>query len=265
MNEQLPVKRRNRSNGLSTDDVIKVLDLIKGSNTVELKVMVPDTHRGAIKALGFDPVQAEPRQTYFFDTPDLALNKAGLIVRARRSPRDRGDTVVKLRPVDPALLEADLRRDEAFKIEVDVNPGGYVCSASAKGRCTAQEVLDVSDGKTPLPSILSRKQRDFFAAHAPAGLTLKQLVPLGPTFLLRLKQQPKSFDRPVVVELWLYPDGSRIFEISTKGFPEEAFELAAHFRAFVAKCGIPLQKKSVMKTGSALEFHSKHRIAARSA
>ena len=46
---------------------------------------------------------------------------------------------------------------------------------------------------------------------------MKQLVPLGPTFLLRLKQQPKDFDRPVVVELWLYPDGSRIFEISTKG------------------------------------------------
>ena len=127
--------------------LIKVLDLLKGSNSVELKIMVPDTHRGAIKALGFDPVQAEPRQTYFFDTPDLSLNKAGLIVRARRSPGDRGDTVVKLAPVDPALLEADLRRDEAFKIEVDVNPGGYVCSASAKGRCTAQEVLDVSDGK----------------------------------------------------------------------------------------------------------------------
>ena len=78
--------------------------------------------------------------------------------------------MVKLRPVDPALLEADLRRDEAFKIEVDVNPGGYVCSASAKGRCTAQEVLDVSDGKTPLRSIFSRKQRDFFALmHRPVS------------------------------------------------------------------------------------------------
>jgi len=262
MNEQVPVNRRDNSGGLSTDDLIKVLDLLKGSNSVELKVMVPDTHRGAIKALGFDPVQAEPRQTYFFDTPDLALNKAGLIVRARRSPGDKGDTVVKLRPVDPVALDADLRRDEAFKIEVDVNPGGYVCSASAKGRCTAQEVLDVSNGNTPLSSIFSRKQRDFFRAHAPAGLTMKQLVSLGPTFLLRLKQQPRDFDRPVVVELWLYPDGSRIFEISTKGSPEEAVQLGASFRVFVAKCGIPLPKKAVMKTASALEFHSKHTNAA---
>ena len=99
-----------------------MLELLKGSNSVELKVIVPQGHRGAIPALGFDPVEAEPRQTYFFDTPDLALNKAGLIVRARRSPKGKGDTVVKLRPIDPAAIEAELRHDEAFKIEVDVNP-----------------------------------------------------------------------------------------------------------------------------------------------
>ena len=45
---------------------------------------------------------------------------------------------------------------------------------------------------------------------------MNALVPLGPTFLLRIKHQPKAFDRRIIVELWLYPDGSRIFEISTK-------------------------------------------------
>ena len=226
---------------------------------MELKVIVPQGHRGALPALGFDPVEAEPRQTYFFDTPDLALNKAGLIVRARRSPRGKGDTVVKMRPIDPASIDTDLRRDEAFKIEVDVNPGGYVCSGSVKGRCTSQEVLDVSEGKASLKSIFTRKQQDFFGAYAPTGITMKDLVALGPTFVLRLKERPKTFDRPVVVELWLYPDGSHILEISTKGIPEEAFQLAAQFRTFIVECGIPLQKNSAMKTSGALEFHSKHR------
>ncbi len=262
MNKETSIKQRTSAGEtrLSADDVVKVLDLLKGSNSVELKVIVPQGHRGAIPALGFDPVEAEPRQTYFFDTPDLSLNKAGIIVRARRSPKGRGDTVVKARPLDPAIIEADLHRDAAFKIEVDVSPGGYVCSGSAKGRCTAQDVLDASEDRVPLSSIFSRKQRDFFRAHAPEGLALKDLVPLGPTFLLRLKQQPKGFDRPVVVELWLYPDGSRILEVSTKGTPEEAFQLGAHFRSFIAKCGIPLEAKSVMKTTSALDFHSKHRL-----
>jgi hypothetical protein len=261
MNEQLPVKRRSGGDtpGLSNAAIVKVFELLKGSNSVELKVMVPQGHRGAIPALGFDPVQAEPRQTYFFDTPDLALSKAGLFVRARRSPGGRGDTVVKLRPIDPREIEADLRRDQAFKIEVDANPGGYVCSGSAKGRCTSQEILDVTEGRKPLASIFSRRQRDFFRDHAPSGLKMKDLVPLGPTFLLRLKQQPKNFDRPVVVELWLYPDGSRILEISTKGSPEEAFQLAAQFRTFIADCEIPLETKAVMKTGTALAFHSKNR------
>ena len=64
--------------------MVKVFDLLKGSNSVELKLIVPDAQYGAIRRLGFDPVEAEPRQVYFFDTPDLALNNAGLIVRARR-------------------------------------------------------------------------------------------------------------------------------------------------------------------------------------
>ena len=47
----------------------------------QLKLSVPDeTHRAAIKGLGLDPVEAQPRQAFFFDTPDLALNRAGVVV-----------------------------------------------------------------------------------------------------------------------------------------------------------------------------------------
>ena len=259
MNKQVPVGRRAipETDRLSGEDIRQLLDLLKGSNTIELKLMVQDTARSAVRRLGFDPVEAQPRQTFFFDTPDLALNKAGLIVRARRSAGDKGDTVIKIRPVDPQSISADLKRDESFKIEVDVMPGGYVCSASSKGRCTGAEVLEVADGQRPLRSLFSRAQRDFFTAHAPTGLTLKDLVPLGPTFLLRLKQQPKHYDRPVTVELWLYPDGSRVLEISTKGLPEEAFQLAAQFRAFLADCGIAVERSTDTKTAGALRYFSK--------
>src|SRR4051812_40079122 len=112
MNKETPIRRRASTGEtrLSAADAAKALELLKDSHGVELKVIVPQGHRGAIPALGFDPVEAEPRQTYFFDTPDLALNKAGLIVRARRSPRGKGDTVVKMRPIDPASIDTDLRR-----------------------------------------------------------------------------------------------------------------------------------------------------------
>lgn len=240
----------------SSEDVTRILELIKGTKSVELKLTVPEENRRvAIKGLGFDPVEAQPRQAYFFDTADLALNKAGVVVRARRIQGGDGDTVIKLRPVDPAIIDKELRRSDSFKIELDAMPGGFVCSASCKGACTAQEVLDVASGKAPLSSLFSREQRDFYKKHAPAEIPLDSLTPLGPTFLLKARHQPKGFDHRITVELWLYPDGSLIFEISTKCPPKEAFQVAAEFKAYLTKCGIKVTNAQSAKTKSALEFH----------
>jgi hypothetical protein len=242
---------------LSSEDLMRILQLGKGANSIELKLSVPlSGHRATIKGIGLDPVEAQPRQAYFFDTPDLVLNRAGVVVRARRIQGGRADTVVKLRPVDPNSIDPDLRRSAAFKVEVDVMPGGYVCSASFKGVCTGQEVLEVASGDLPLSKIFSKEQRAYFQQHAPQGLTLDQLVILGPTFLLKAKHQPKKFDRPITVEMWLYPDGERILEISTKCLPQESFQVAAEFKAYLADCGIELGASQQTKTKSALEFFS---------
>src|SRR5215469_11389384 len=69
----------------SGDELQELLGLIKGSDSVELKVTVPDSaHRSTLVALGIDPLEAQIRLVTFFDTPNLALNKAGVVVRARR-------------------------------------------------------------------------------------------------------------------------------------------------------------------------------------
>ena len=236
---------------------MEILKLAKGSTSIELKLSVPDTgKRAALKSIGLDPVEAQPRQAFFFDTPDLDLYRAGLVVRARRIQGGDGDTVIKLRPVDPAAIDPELRRSASFKIEVDVMPGGFVCSASFKGVCSGQEVLDVTAGAMPLRKLFSREQRAFYDAHAPAGLTMDKLVVLGPTFLLKARHQPKDFDRRITVELWLYPDGSRILEISTKCLPDEAFQVGTEFKAYLADKGIVLGADQSAKTKSSLEFFS---------
>ena len=126
-------------------------------------------HRATVKSIGLDPVEAQPRQAFYFDTPDLALNRAGVVLRARRIQGGRADTVVKLRPVEPDTIDPELRRSAAMKVEVDVMPGGFVCSASFKGVCTGQEVQDVADGKLALSKIFSKEQRAFFSSmHRPA-------------------------------------------------------------------------------------------------
>ena len=50
-----------------------------------------------------DPLEAQIRQVFFFDTPDLALDKQGVVVRARRIQGKGDDSAVKLRPVVPLL------------------------------------------------------------------------------------------------------------------------------------------------------------------
>ena len=71
-----------------------------------------------VAALGVDPLDAQIRQVYFFDTPELALNKAGVVVRARRVQQKGDDTVVKLRPVVPDQLPGELRGSPNFGVEV---------------------------------------------------------------------------------------------------------------------------------------------------
>jgi hypothetical protein len=250
------------SRRLTDDQVRAVLKLIRGADSVELKVTVPvDQHRATIQGLPLDPVEAQPRQVYFFDTPDLALNNAGLVVRARRTQGGRGDTVIKLRPVEPADLPASLRRQADFNVEVDALPGGYVCSASFKGRSTGDEVREAGFGALPLRRLFSKTQRQFYLDHAPAGIALDDLTALGPTFLLKSRFDvklgvTKRTPQVMVAEVWFYPDGSRILELSTKCPPDDAFKVAADVRNYLIEQGINLDGEQQTKTKTALEFYA---------
>lgn len=254
---------------LSDEQLRDAMRLIRGADTVELKVTVPaEAHRGTIQGLPMDPVEAQPRQVFFFDTPDLALNRAGVVVRARRIAGGRGDTVIKLRPVDPGELPAELRKQADFNVEVDMLPGGYVCSASFKGRSTGQEIRDAVRGKLPLRRLFSKTQRAFYRQHAPEGLELDALVPLGPTFLLKARFGiPSGYDergpeRLLVAEMWLYPDGTRILELSTKCAPAETMAVAAETRAYLLSRGVNLSGVQQTKTRTALEYYAAELAAA---
>lgn len=233
----------------------EMLKLMSGADSVELKLTIPDeSRRSAVASLAMDPLDAQIRQAFFFDTPDLALNNAGVVVRARRVQGRDGDSVVKLRPVDPANLPSELRKSPNVVVEVDAMPGGHVCSASFKGALANHHVREVALGSRPLHKLFSKEQRAFYEAHAPAGLAMGDLSLLGPVFVLKLKFAPEDYGGKLVAELWLYPDGSRILELSTKCTPGEAFQVAAESRAYLTGHGIDLSGEQQTKTKAALEF-----------
>ena len=121
---------RTREPRLSDEDVAKVIELIKGSDSVELKLTVPDTeHSATVAALEMDPLDAQIRQVFFFDTPELTLYEHGVVARARRVQKKGDDSVVKLRPVVPSDLPASVRKLPEFGVEVDAMPGALSARA----------------------------------------------------------------------------------------------------------------------------------------
>jgi hypothetical protein len=237
------------------DQLTELLELIAGADSVELKMTVPDSdHRSAIRALGLDPLDAQIRQVYFFDTADLAANQAGVVVRARRIQGKGNDSVVKLRPVVPADLPKKLRKSASFNVEVDAMPGGFVCSASLKGTPVKGEIEAAVAGEASIRSVFSQEQRSFYTAHAPEGLALDDLLVLGPIFVLKQRFFPEGLDRRWVAEMWVYPDGSRLLELSTKCTPPEAFQVAAESKAFLTGKGVDLTGEQETKTRKALEY-----------
>jgi len=243
------------TSALMAEDLLRVRELVRGSDSIELKLTVPaEAYRTAAKGLRIDPLEAQIRQVFFFDTPELALNQAGVVVRARRIQGRDGDSTVKLRPIEPSDVPETLRASKRFGIEVDAMPGGYVCSGSMKHVVDPTTVLAGANGESPLRRLFSKEQRAFYQANAPEGLGLDDLSVLGPILVLKLKIPPGTFSRRLVVEMWIYPDGSRVVELSTKCLPGEGLDVALEARRYLESLDIPVGGEQQTKTRTALEF-----------
>jgi hypothetical protein len=241
--------------GFTSEQFAELVQLIRHSDSVELKLTVPEPNqRSTLAALGVDPLEAQIRQVFFFDTPDLKLDRAGVVVRARRIQGKGEDSVVKLRPVVPAELPSELRSLDAFRVEVDALRDGFVCSGTLKGEPERGSVARAVAGETSIRKLFSKEQRAFYETHAPEGIALEELSVLGPIFVLKMRVQPEQLGRKLVGEMWLYPDGSRVLELSTRAATEEAFQVAAETRAFLDGIGVDLSGEQQTKTKKALAF-----------
>src|SRR4051812_39307825 len=99
------------------DKLVELLGLLQDADSVELKLSIDAAaQRSVLLSLGLDPLDAQIRLVHFFDTPELELEKAGVVVRARRSQGKDDDTVVKLRPVVPSELSERWRRLRGFVV-----------------------------------------------------------------------------------------------------------------------------------------------------
>ena len=116
------------------------------------------------------------------------------------------------------------------------------------------KVKEAFGGQRRMSKLFTKEQRAFYIDHAPEGLELDDLSMLGPINIMKLKFTPGDFGRRLVAELWFYPDGSRILELSTKCAPAEAFDAAAETKSFLAEHGVDLAGEQQTKTKTALDL-----------
>jgi hypothetical protein len=242
---------------LSDVELVELLSLFANTDSVELKLTMPESdQRSVMTALGMDPLIAQIRQVFFFDTPELTLNRHGLVARARRIQGKGDDSVIKLRPVNPSELPRDIRRSPNLGVEVDALPGGYMCSASMRG-VPAADVRQVTSRGGPIRKLFSKEQRVFFETHAPRSLALDDLSVFGPIDIFKAKIKPEGFPGRMVAELWMYPNNARVLELSTKCLPDDAPRLAIEATKFLTKRGIAMTGHQRTKTKTALEYFSR--------
>ena len=216
------------------EELQELLGLSRAPTRVELKLTIPErAHRcgrpgarhGSARRPSSARCSSSTRPTSRSSDAGVVVARAAVAAEGRRHGREAAAGRAR-----PSCRRA-LRKPQGFGVEVDALPSGFVCSALVQGRAGAGDVRDVALAASGRCASCSRRSSARSSPSTrPTGIELDDLTVLGPIFVLKLKFAPEDFGRRLVAELWLYPDGSRMLELSTKCLPSEAFEVAAQAR-----------------------------------
>jgi hypothetical protein len=243
---------------LPDDEFRRLLTLTRAADQVELKLVIPpELHEATCAAFGVDLDNAPTRRVYYLDTPDLALQRSGVVARIRSNGRKPDDAVIKLRPVEPSTIPARLRRSKDFVIEVDGMPGRYVCSGALKVRLSDGTVEKAAKGDSPARKLFSKQQRELLALHA-HGAAVDDLTFYGPIKVRRQKIVPRGVKRTLVFERWALPDGTTILELSSRCKARDALRAAAQTAAMFRAHGVDLTGPQQTKTRISLRRLTRH-------
>jgi hypothetical protein len=228
---------------------------IDGAKKVEIKITVTgNDEERAYEVLNIGRRDATRRSIYFFDTTELGLNKAGVVLRARDIEDDEHDSVVKIRPVAPDEVDDKWKETAGFKLEADVVGKNVVMSASLKAAQKKNAIGKVVDAnsKDRISDLFTKKQKAFLDEFYDGPLGLDDLCVLGPVETLRADIERPAMAYALTAEYWTLPDESHLLEVSIKCPPEEAVVAREVFAAYLAGHGLDPNGAQATKTKLAL-------------
>jgi hypothetical protein len=236
-----------------TDGPLGKADAVEGR--VELKVMLSsDQISRAQKKFGLKAGAAAERDIWFYDTTELELFDQGVILRGRNKHGEDDDSTVKLRPMAAEDVAPEWFALDGFKCEEDRSLTKSVSSCSLTVVQGENELEDIAAGDRAIDKAFSSDQEDLLATYASVPVDWDRLRPLGPVDASVWKVTPKSFSQKLTMELWELPDGSRLFEVSTRTSPEQASDLLTEMAAYLEALGFDTSAEQETKTRAALEL-----------
>ena len=225
---------------------------------VEIKVTVrAEQEMKAIRLFGLDRSNAESREIYFFDTPQLDCFRKHAVLRARMIKNGPDDSTVKIRPVDPQRIAPQWEGLQGFKLEADVAGAKVVRSASLTLPQKQGEIKNVAAGERAPKKLFSPDQERFLEDHALPRMPFDSLRVLGPVAVLRWKPGQVALAGELTAEEWHLPDGTDLLELSIKVDRADAFRSRNEFVAFLARVGLDHTGVQEAKTRIALEFFAR--------
>jgi hypothetical protein len=237
------------------EDLDRMFTLVRSVGQVELKFTVADASHEAVRALlgvGAERV----RNVYYLDTPDLTLRSHGVIARVRGGQR-LNDSVVKLRPMDPERVSAALRRREDFSVEVDVTPDSFICSGALKHRLGRHAVERAVQGRHGLRTLFSDQQLALIDGRLSGRVTADDLEALGPVEVHRTRPRYEGLGRGLELQEWMYPDGSRLLEVSTRCTAADLLQTAVQAKAFLDRHHIVQSGPRPTKADATLDYFTR--------
>ncbi len=216
---------------LPGSDLERMFTLVREVGQVELKFTVAEESYDAVRALlgiGVERV----RNVYYLDTPDLTLRRHGVLARVRGGER-LNDSVVKLRPIDPDRVPTAMRRCEDFSVEVDVTPDSFVCSGALKQRLGRTSVERAVEGRSKLRTLFSDDQIALMDSRLSGRVTIDELDALGPVEVHRTRPRDGEPGDGLELQEWMYPDDSRLLEVSTRCTSTDLLQTALDAKALL--------------------------------
>ena len=227
-------------------------------DAVEIKLTIrPDQELLAERAMAVEEEEADVRLVYFFDTLDLDLLKAGVVLRARLVKGDADNSTVKFRPVEAASIPEDWQRLDGFKLEADWVGDHVVCSASLTALQKRDEIDEVAEGKRAIGKLFSKDQERFLSDFYKGPVGFGELRVMGPVRVLRWKPEHETFGHELTLEEWRLPSGEDLVEVSIKAHPDEAVRARNEFDAHLKDLGLDPEGTQETKTRITLEYFAK--------